>query len=187
MTLLIGWGVTFLATWLGAYLGYRFSIQGVRHLEVERKRATMPNYLRHLRDEFEYNRSLLDELRLKFLSGPPLRNLWAPATMVVSHLRFHAWDRMVQDGIVPLLPQQEQRAYWVIDRETRDVARIIQTSAAHWAKLLDWEAWDQQNGVAQPVQVTTVKHMAMNEAKKKITQVIDLLDKAITNLPPTVE
>lgn len=179
---------TLLGAWLGAYFGYRYSVKHARIEEVKKQAASKDAYLRHLADEFSYNRRILMEVKKEMLSGPAIDNLWTPAATAVTHLRLEAWDELVRAGILPLLEALEQQTLGGADRATRDAKRVLQTFAAKWQKVKDWQGWDALTGNPQPLtSQKVVKDQWLSEATGDVERAIYLLTQAISSLPSVTD
>lgn len=168
---------------LGALLGYG----SARLNQLRQDRVALDGYLRHLHDELDYNRKLLDEMRSRYLEGLSVASLWAPASTTVGYLRFQAWDSLVRQGIIALVRAQQQGLLWQADRETREVARAVETAAADWSRRMDERDRVGEEADVAFAKLHAAKERAFREVRQKVDAAIETLDQAKGELRPPID
>ncbi|MDC0764889.1 hypothetical protein POF51_29650 [Brevibacillus sp. AG] len=168
---------------LAAYVAYRVAKLNNSVSEYE----NTISYLSHFLDELEYNQKLLNEMKNMLRDGPAIDKILDPAAVISQHFRLQAWDALVRAGLLRNLPLPLQIDLNYTDRHIRDVIWTVQTKAAGWQRIIEWNKYYDQNGVPHQTPVKDYLLQAINDCKTANTNAQTHTEAAIKKVEDYLE
>ncbi|QOX63887.1 ATP-binding protein [Anoxybacterium hadale] len=136
-------------------------------------------YLFHLKDELEYNKEVMDDLKKYLFENPPIKSAFEAVNAGTLHFRLEAWNAIVRAGILPFLTYEQQSSFQAVDKSIRNAARLIQMVDEEWKRIVEFHDWDISHKNPQPAPLK-------EECKNKRWYLNELIDNGIRSIEKAI-
>ena len=158
---------------------HKMSVDELRECFMTSAGYSKEAYLFHLKDEFEYNKEVMDSLFKYIVDNPPTVSAFEAVNAGTFHFRLEAWNAIVRAGILPLLTYEQQKSFQEADKSIRDTARLIQMVNADWKRNVEFNKWDTIHNSRQLASLHEVFNSKKSYLKTIITEGIRSIGAAL--------
>lgn len=179
---ILGAAGVFGGAYLGSTLGYKATLKAQKQQLLESK----DNLIYMVILEINFNRATLHKIDSYLVKNPPIETAFDVAEIGSQHIKFDAWNLLIESGVFNILTVTEQMNLLNINGYLRHINQTFQLETADWKRIFAFHQYYQNNppneltqplGNLRDISDTKLRNLK-NDIKKAIHQIesIDVSD-----------
>jgi predicted transcriptional regulator with HTH domain len=175
---ILGAAGVFAGAWLGAKFGYKHTLK----LQQKQLLDSKETFLKMALDEIHFNRATLTRIESYITKNPPIENCLDAADIGTQHIRYNAWNVLVESGVLAILSKNQQQFFQITIQETKNIVQTIQLEVAEWKRVYAFHAYYKANPSKELMQplgnLQDILNTTIHNLQQDLKRVVNNLEEA---------